>query len=392
MKASKYFTLTCLLVLSQKTQAAHLWAYLTGNENDNNSDTDTDYYSDNDAHESGGLVSDVAEFALKSAGNFIGNMFYGNTENSKGEDKLPEAKPVYQQNQDDNQVITAENVQYFDAPLEVHLDNSQLDENVPYLITTAENGNDNYSAFDSQTKVITDLNNRNDELFNTEVTAVCEGNITSELIQTPVAVKNIPNPKSVKKLNTKKSDSIDYEKVRERLRESLKDVSDDRQKILNILDKSHMGNIDFTSENGSNDSKSIAMAYKNNLKGKPGFRLLTAKDSAGLDVLKGWLINGLMLAYPTLLDDVTKDDAIALILLAILSKSFMDPVNNNTIKLIIKDLAIYNGNKGTFPMEQFEIDNIADREETRKNLIDILIEIIKDKKLPYASKAINKIL
>lgn len=119
---------------------------------------------------------------------------------------------------------------------------------------------------------------------------------------------------------------------------------------------------------------------------------LAPKTTYERDVLENWLISGLLAAYPTLTNGITKDDAIALILLAVISKSFTKPENEQIIVELIKELEKYNGNlPNKFPLDQFTFDHDDSREEAQANLMRTLLKIVQERNLPFTRKVMDDI-
>lgn len=120
---------------------------------------------------------------------------------------------------------------------------------------------------------------------------------------------------------------------------------------------------------------------------------LAPKTTYERDVLEDWLIGGLLVAYPTLTVGVTKNDAIALIILAVLSKSFTKPENDQDIRQLVRELEKYIGDlPNKFPLHQFTFNPNESKEEAQRKLMEALLKIIKERKLPYATKVIGDIL
>jgi hypothetical protein len=122
---------------------------------------------------------------------------------------------------------------------------------------------------------------------------------------------------------------------------------------------------------------------------------LAPKTTYEKEVLEGWLISGLLAAYPTLTDGITKNDAIALIILAVLSKSFINSENHDNIIKLFRELEKYIGDlPNKFPLDQFTF-NLDERErveEEQIRLMETLIRIIREDKLPYATKVVEDIM
>jgi hypothetical protein len=122
---------------------------------------------------------------------------------------------------------------------------------------------------------------------------------------------------------------------------------------------------------------------------------LAPKTTYEKEVLEGWLISGLLAAYPTLTDGITKNDAIALIILAVLSKSFINSENHDNIIKLFCELEKYIGDlPNKFPLDRFTL-NLDERErmeEKQIRLMETLIRIIREDKLPYATKVVEDIM
>lgn len=114
---------------------------------------------------------------------------------------------------------------------------------------------------------------------------------------------------------------------------------------------------------------------------------LSPKKIYEKEVLESWLISALLAAYPTLRDiELTKNDAITLILLILFSKVINKFADFNLICSIISDLKKYDGNVSSekIDLDRFDIiltlkeDNIP---EIQIILLEALFKIIYEKNL-----------
>lgn len=113
------------------------------------------------------------------------------------------------------------------------------------------------------------------------------------------------------------------------------------------------------------------------------------------EVLESWLISALLAAYPTLTDiELTKNDAITLILLILFSKAINNFADFELICSIISDLKKYDGitSPEKIDLDKFEIiltlkeDNIP---EIQIILMEALFKIIYEKSLKCSSVVIK---
>jgi hypothetical protein len=106
------------------------------------------------------------------------------------------------------------------------------------------------------------------------------------------------------------------------------------------------------------------------------------------NVLEDWLVEGLLVAYPSLRNhnsELSKPDAIALILVAALSKPIQEAKNAATMTQMMKQLKAYNGDD-SFPIEQFtEISPI-----NQCHLVEKLIHVVNGQNLKYTAEAIKQ--
>lgn len=116
---------------------------------------------------------------------------------------------------------------------------------------------------------------------------------------------------------------------------------------------------------------------------------LAPKKIAERDVLEGWLVDGLLAAYPTILRlDLTKNDAISLILLVILSKNYQESENLPTIHQIFGELQKYDV-ETAFPLEKFEKFIL---ESGKDVFTKTLFKIIEKQDLNFASHVVKTII
>lgn len=123
------------------------------------------------------------------------------------------------------------------------------------------------------------------------------------------------------------------------------------------------------------------------------FTSLAPKKLSEAEVLESWLIEGLREAYPNLKKGVNlyKNDAIALILLAILSHNFSGDQHQVVISKILEQLKKYtqsNPSSHAFPLEGFE--DLAN-EAKKLEMLTNLREIIRQKKLSFSARAFESI-
>lgn len=203
------------------------------------------------------------------------------------------------------------------------------------------------------------------------------------------------------------------------------------EQIVNMLKESYMGDFDFmslhdesnTTKRFTNKTRNFSHKLFNDFQGELWMNMnwkdladnefdnmlkvrlfdaapntITALPSLALkttyerDVLENWLISGLLAAYPTLTDGVKKDDAIALILLAILSKSFINSENDQTVIELFKELHKYNGDlPNQFPLDQFTFDHDESKEESQAKLMRTLLRIVQERNLPFTRKVMDEI-
>lgn len=226
-----------------------------------------------------------------------------------------------------------------------------------------------------------------------------------------------------------KAQISDLEKARARLRPIPKASSPSYENIINFLYASYMGDFDFSLVHDDVGLKSSSMRESgrsgnvlpsflgdvwlktdwNTIKNSDNElhtqikaelcqaapKTMTALPSLApkkireRDVLEGWLIDGLLAAYPTLQNDLSKADAIALILLAVFSNdAFKAPENVETVKQIFADLQKYDGTYlGTFPFDQFNLEA-----HDKERLTRTLFQVIEDQKLNFSSHVVKEIL
>jgi hypothetical protein len=100
------------------------------------------------------------------------------------------------------------------------------------------------------------------------------------------------------------------------------------------------------------------------------FPSLAPKKVWEQQVLEAWLIDGLLLAYPTLSPlPLNKNEAIALILLATLSRNFDNQEYQNNICKIISGLIVYIGPNAVndFPIKEFFSSCRGDSSNSKTN-------------------------
>lgn len=219
---------------------------------------------------------------------------------------------------------------------------------------------------------------------------------------------------------------LDVERARENLHPVPKASSPSYDKILKFLHKSYMGEFDFSSiriqDAIMKNNGSVVISQSDTLiKGYLGEKWLktdwtSIKDSdneiykqikvalskfapktmnslpslapkriAERDVLERWLVDGLLAAYPTLSSDLTKNDAIALILLAVFSTNFQAQENSNAVNQIFKELQKYD-HENAFPFDKFNL------ESGKAELTKTLFQIIEKKELNFGSHVVKEIL
>lgn len=118
---------------------------------------------------------------------------------------------------------------------------------------------------------------------------------------------------------------------------------------------------------------------------------LAPKDKSEADILERWLVTGLIALYPTL-DGIippklTKEDAISLILLALISTDKVSSETKPTYKLIMNELSRYDSK---YPLCKFKAIDSTDP-QIKSDLFVELINIVNEKRLPYTFEAINSI-
>lgn len=219
-----------------------------------------------------------------------------------------------------------------------------------------------------------------------------------------------------------------YDEARRNLRSKAVTTSKSHQKVLNLLQDSYMGEFDFSSVESIDVPAEKTKIFKDkllkNYSGEVWMNMnwkdltenefdkqvlkqlnalapetmtnlpsLAPKTTYERDVLEDWLIGGLLAAYPTLTVGVTKNDAIALVILAVLSKSYTKPENNRAIAQLFSELEKYIGDlPNKFPLDQFTFNSDESKEEGQRKHMETLLKIIKEGKLSYATKVIEDIL
>lgn len=119
---------------------------------------------------------------------------------------------------------------------------------------------------------------------------------------------------------------------------------------------------------------------------------LAPKDKCEAEILEGWLVDGLIVLYPTLDNTIppklTKEDAISLILFALIT-SEPDKISSEkpSIKLIMNELSRYDF---IYPLSKFKVIDSTDP-QIKSDLLAELIQIVNEKHLPYTFKAIESI-
>lgn len=110
---------------------------------------------------------------------------------------------------------------------------------------------------------------------------------------------------------------------------------------------------------------------------------LAPKKIVERDILESWLIDGLLAAYPNLKTNLTKSDAISLILLAIFSTNLKFSENTGPIQEILTELQKYDP---TFPFHKFNL------ESEKGELTKELFKIIDNQDLTVSSHVVKEIV
>lgn len=198
-------------------------------------------------------------------------------------------------------------------------------------------------------------------------------------------------------------ESVDYNKIREGLRRIKGEASAAYETIFKTLEASYMGYFDyskveadsaritrnkftFTQFEPDNLIPGAAGGHWNEMSGfgsiegvqtglnerirevleekvpktMERFAYLSPKKTFEKDVLEGWLVDGLGLVYPNLPREIQKNDAISLILLAVILHPFKRPEFYEGTKDLMEELKRYNGEVYThLPLDLFESPSIG---------------------------------